>query len=1120
MKRVHSFIALIVLAIASMFSVNWVIPTDANSSAKSLYFPEQLLEVNNPDNFPGSNIELNTMLFTETRSSEDGFYYVSRRGMDTVAYFGRSIVKYISGGTTFTLEFPGSRSVIPQVENPTGSVTNYLIGNDPSEWKTGIQDYSVLSYDEVYPGIDLVYKFQDGVMKYEFVVSPYANPDLIRMRYSDAGSVEVKGESITVRRNGFSISDTGLIAMQGDLSEVKSSFQILDSKTIGFNVGPYERTQELIIDPFLNFSTYFGGTGNDLPKGIAVENGYIYITGQTMSTDFPVINAYNETDSISSDVFITKFSPDGLSLIYSTYIGGNGLDGAEDIAVEAEDVYITGVTRSTNFPTVNAYDDTYDGPTGNDGFVTKLDREGKSLVYSTYIGTTGWDSPYAIAVESGFAYIVGFTNNEGFPTFNAENKTFGGGDEGFVTKFSLDGSSLEFSTFLGGEGYDYAKDIAVEGSCAYIVGQTSSDDFPTVSAYRDTLNGIASDVFVTKYTDTGDSLVYSTYLGGSFIDSGAGIAVENGYAYVTGSTSSDDFPTVNAYDDTHNSNSDIFVTKFALDGSSLDYSTYLGGGDGDSGSRIAVKSGYVFVIGDSSSTDFPMQNAINTTKGTTNSDAVIVMLNASSLFFSTYLGGDQIEFSEDIAIDSESIYVTGITQSTNYPTTRAMNPTNNGGQDGFVTKISFYDFDMDGLTNWEELALGTDLYLIDSDNDNFLDAYEVAYGSDPLDPLSYPVMPQAWYDSIYADLDGNATLIQNLITWSDGNASLLETVMQQLENNASLLVQVISWLDGNHTSIETLFTQLDGNATLLLSAVTALDGNSSLIQNLLTWSAGNATLLQNIIDQVNDIEPTDLTQVIAWLDGNHSSIETLFTYVEGNATLLLSTVEALDGNSSLIQNLLTWSNGNETLLLNVIAQVDTMEPTDLTQVIAWLDGNYTAIETLFTYVEGNASLLLNTIADVDYNEEQLDVLAALISGNTAFLNTINATHFDDIQEALDEIRDVLDDLGVSVGDSDYDGLDDLDEIAYGTDLLRIDTDNDNLLDAFEIKLGTDPLDDDSDEDTYLDGLEFLKGTDPLDALSYPGSSDSNFVTTIIIVIGSGGVLVIIVVLIILGKRRT
>ncbi len=323
------------------------------------------------------------------------------------------------------------------------------------------------------------------------------------------------------------------------------------------------------------------------------------------------------------------------------------------------------------------------------------------------------------------------------------------------------------------------------------------------------------------------------------------------------------------------------------------------------------------------------------------------------------------------------------------------------------------DGDNDGLSDYIELQIGTDPELIDTDNDNFLDGYEYEYGTDPLDPLSYPGMPQDWYDAIYSDLNGNASLIQ----------------------------QVITWMEGNYSDIQALFTMLDGNASLLVSTVNALNENATLISNLVTWSGGNATLLLSVAAQVEAIEPTDLTQIIAWLDGNHSAIETLFTYVEGNATLLLDVVYDLSGNAT-----------------------------------------------------------------------RLELIAALATQNTAALNLMNASMIGDI----DEIRAVLEQLGVTVGDSDYDGLDDLDEIAHGTDIQCIDSDTDNLNDAFEIKLGTNPLDDDSDADTYLDGIEVIAGTDPLDPLSYPGSIQ---ISTTMLILGVGSIGFGVIILGVLYKKR-
>jgi hypothetical protein len=473
-------------------------------------------------------------------------------------------------------------------------------------------------------------------------------------------------------------------------------------------------------------------------------------------------------------------------------------------------------------------------------------------------------------------------NMDSLSTANAYDLTHNGARDCFVTKFATDGQSLVYSTYLGGSDVEYGHGIAVENGYAYITGYTASSNFPMLNAYNSTHDGLW-DCFVTKFATDGQSLVYSTYLGGSNTDRAYAIAVENGYAYVTGYTKSLNFPTVNAYDSTYSAYTDCFVTKFDSDGQSLVYSTYLGGTIYDYGHGIAVENGYA--------------------------------------------------------------YVTGYTKSLNFPTVNAYDSTSSS-QDCFMLIISEEDSDSDGLPNWvEEFLYETDPYCIDSDNDNFLDAYEAAYGTNPTDPADYPTMPQAWYDAIYEDLDGNATLIQ---------------------------------------------------------------------------------------------------QIISWLDGNHTAIETLFTYVEGNATLLLQTVNALDGNAT-----------------------------------------------------------------------ELILVAALATSNYDWLTTLNATTFGNFTQ----IREVMDLLGATIGDADYDGLDDLDELARGTDFQCIDTDCDNLNDAFEVKIGTDPLDDDSDSDTYLDGIEVLAGTDPLDANDYPGAPDETSLLVLMIVIAGAGIGVTVVIVLILRKRR-
>ncbi len=650
----------------------------------------------------------------------------------------------------------------------------------------------------------------------------------------------------------------------------------------------------------------------------------------------------------------------------------------------------------------------------------------------------------SLAVEDEYAYLTGFTYSTNFPTSNAYDETKSATYDVFLTKFDVDGQALVYSTFLGGNDMDVGTSIAVENGYAYIGGYTQSTDFPLYQEFDDTIAGLEG--FLTKFSQDGTCLTLSSYLGGSSLDNIQAITVDRGFAYLTGGTVSTDFPVSNALypEYTGDGNNNGFVTKVNTNISSIVYSTYLPGSSLVMPYAISVDHSTVYVSGHTNSFDFPITSGYTTPCDSSSTDAFVtkIAVDGQSLLYSTCIGGTDMDYSRSIEVNEARMFIAGNTLSTDFPCVLAYS-SSSGAQDGFLATFDI-DSDGDSLPDFSEDIIGTNSHSIDSDNDNFLDAYEVAYGSDPTDALDYPAIPQSWYDAIYEDLDGNASLIQNLIAWSNGNYSLLETVMQQLDDNATLLTQVIAWLDGNHSAIETLFTQLEGNATLLLNTVDALNENSSLIENLLAWSAGNETLLLNVIDQVNALEPADLTQILAWLDGNHTAIETLFTYVEGNATLLLGVVNSVNANSA-----------------------------------------------------------------------EIDVLSALISGNIAALNSLNASCIED----FDALREIIDELGISVGDTDYDGLDDLDELYYGTNPLCIDTDNDNLNDAFEIKLGTDPLDDDSDADTYLDGIEVIAGSDPLDPLSYPGSTQGMDPLVMVLVIGGIGGIAIVLILIFFKKMK-
>lgn len=441
--------------------------------------------------------------------------------------------------------------------------------------------------------------------------------------------------------------------------------------------------------PKLNFSTYLGGNETDRGYDIAVSaDGSCYVTGATQSADFPILNAYFNFSN-KTDAFVAKFSPNG-ELLWSTFLGGSYYDTCFDIAVGSDgSCYVIGETESNDFPTLNAYNSTFGGFL--DAFIAKFSSSG-SLLWSTYLGGNDYDHCRGVAVANdGSCYITGSTESSDFPTKNAYDSSFNGGLYGdvFVAKFSASGFLL-WSTYLGGSEEDYGHSIAIasDNSC-YLSGFTSSNDFPTLNAYDSTCEGI--DAFVTKFSASG-VIQWSTFLGGSNLDKGLGIATaSNGNCYITGFTYSSDFPTKNAYDESFNRDEDVFITKFSTYGSLL-WSTYLGGISYERGHDIAVLGDDIcLVVGQTTSDDFPMSDAYNSTYGGS-SDAFVVKFNSGgSLLWSTFLGGSDSDNGNGVAVASDgSCYVTGKTASGNFPTLNAFDDSFNGSElygDAFVMKF-------------------------------------------------------------------------------------------------------------------------------------------------------------------------------------------------------------------------------------------------------------------------------------------------------------------------------------------------------------------------------------------------------------------------------------------------
>jgi hypothetical protein len=590
--------------------------------------------------------------------------------------------------------------------------SNYFIGDDPNKWRTNVSNYSKVKYHDVYPGIDLIYYGNQGQLEHDFVVAPGTDSKVILLAFRGARKMSLNsdGDLVLGTKDGeVQLKKPHVYQkLNGEEQTVAARYVMKRKDRVGFEVAEYDRRQPLVIDPVLSYSTYLGGSGSDYPTGIAVDpSGNAYVTGTTGSTNFPTTSGAFQTTLVGSlDTFVTKLNPTGSALVYSTYLGGSGVDVGNGIAVDAlGNAYVTGTTGSTNFPTTPGAFQTASGG-ALVAFVTKLNPTGSALVYSSYLGGSSENNGLGIALDAlGNAFVTGITQSTNFPTTGgAFHTTFGGGTfDAYVTKLNATGSALVYSTYLGGGGDDSSNGIAVDSSGnAYMTGITRSANFPTTSgAFQTTTLGDGGQrVFVTKLNPIGSALVYSTYLGGSSscCDSGNGIALDSsGNAYVAGQVFSTDFPTTSgAFKTTLGGSMDAFVTKLNPTGSALVYSTYLGGNSEEGGYHIAVdSSGSAWVTGQTKSTDFPTTpGAFQTAFGGGSQDAFVTKLNTtgSALVYSTYLGGSGADLGSDIAVDSSgNAYVTGQTFSANFPTTPGAFQTANGGggDDAFVAKFAF-----------------------------------------------------------------------------------------------------------------------------------------------------------------------------------------------------------------------------------------------------------------------------------------------------------------------------------------------------------------------------------------------------------------------------------------------
>jgi uncharacterized repeat protein (TIGR01451 family) len=670
---------------------------------------------------------------------------------------------------------------IQGVEELPGTV-NYFVGNDPREWRSSIRTYAKVKYQQVYPNIDLVYYGNPRQMEYDFIVGVGADPAGIALEFSGQERLEISGKGdleahfkgrVLRWREPFAYQET-----DSGRKEVPVRFVLKDGCVAGFQIGDYDRSKPLIIDPAVNYATYLGGSGDDFASDIALDpaSNNVVVVGTTSSLNFPTANAYRSSSAGSNDIYITRFNNTGSGIVFSTYLGGSGNEFAGGIALDSSgNIYITGQSDSPNFPTKNAYSSANAG--FNDAFIAKLGPSGNTLLYASYLGGGGDDSGNAIAVDNnGNAYIAGDTfsigtGNDPFPiTHGAFQSKNNGGRDAFVAEFNttLSGSSsLVYSTFLGGSTDEKAWAIAVDSSGnACVAGEIQSfnnvypapptSDFPTLNAFEPAFNlgSIDSDAgaydgFVTKLNAAGTGLIFSTYLGGGDDDFATGITLDaSGKIYVAGQSSSPDFITTTNAAQPVNAGLvytpdfpgfDAFVTVFQPNGA-LYYSTLLGGSADEDGldvfpMGVAVdRFGMIYLGGQTQSDDFPTTAGADITNTFAQSDIFIAKINPqvsgpNAIVYCSRFSGDldarggvgAANYFGGVVVDANAgFYLCGTTTATNFPTTTGAFRTRSSGgfYDSVVGKFSSpRDMSVSMVPSLEPVIVGSNfVYAIQVNN--------------------------------------------------------------------------------------------------------------------------------------------------------------------------------------------------------------------------------------------------------------------------------------------------------------------------------------------------------------------------------------------------------------------
>ncbi len=917
-------------------------------------------------------------------------YYFSTQGMSIG--FSTSEIKFVtdSGGgsslTTFSITFPHAEKITPVGIHRQKNYVNYFYSDFQA---ANVPTFKEVWYYNLYENIDLRYYMSVNGLKYEFLVHPGADLNNIILQTSNSIQLNVKPDRVAF--NTFSqifpvIQDTHLRVFQFDGTEIPATFLAKSSNSYGYLIDTYDSSQVLVIDPLvLSYSTFLGGNDNEYPAEVVVDqDNNAYICGYTYSINFPSVNAFESTHNGSQDAFITKLNTTGTGIVFSSFLGGSSYDTADGLSIDSNNnIYLSGTTGSDNFPTYKGLNASRNG--GDDGFIAKLNSTGNGLIFSTYLGGSSNENTVKIAVDSyDNIYVAGTTFSANFPKVNAFDTVIAGGSEAFVTKLNATGTGLIFSSYLGGDGQDYFRAIAIDAyNNTYLTGDTySSTDFPLVNAINDTLSG-PKDYFVSKINAAGNGLVFSTYLGGNNYDNPTALAVDiYNNSYICGTTNSADYPLVNAYDSSFDG-LEGFITKLNSTGTGFVFSTLFGGNFSDIPNDIVVDVyNNTYIVGTTRSYDLPTVNAYDSSNngGLNDEDAFITKFNSSGngLIFSTYLGGSEDDEGKTITIDEyNNSYIAGFTESSDFPTYRAANDTYGGTEfytDVFVTKFTideilpsitlashqnnsiypsgilvniavfdeyldtvWYNWDDNTNQTWNEpyqtplpTGEGTHwLHVYANDTAGHLVSQIYSFITDDIDPviiLEYPANNTNHNSGTLIDLSVTEIHLDVLrYYWDIGPYQLLEPPYQTpLPAGDGIHTLYLLAIDsaGNGVSMDLIFTTDDTNPVVEISS-----------PNDITYTSNSVTLTYTISEGVTTIFLNGVANTTALPSGN-----VLTSLPEGENNITIVAVDTA-GNS-----------GQMTIVFTVDTTITTTTttPSDTSTTTTTAKGGYFPGFTLIT----------------------------------------------------------------------------------------------------------------------------------------------------------------------------